>query len=164
MTLDQVKGIYAELRDKYEAKLSGFDVKYESEIYLEDEGFDKVDALDENGFVSLDINVFTEKIDKENGVCFCSSVAVSGDRVDDDDILGDIKAFEESLEEFLHKLTAAESADELIRAEIAKDEQIIDEMMQEFERKIKSTNTMALIAVGVCVIAAAVALVMHFLT
>ena len=48
MTLDQVRGIYTELRDKYEAKLSGFDVKYDSEIYLEDDGFDKVEALDES--------------------------------------------------------------------------------------------------------------------
>jgi hypothetical protein len=112
MTLDQVRGIYTELRDKYEAKLSGFDVKYDSEIYLEDDGFDKVEALEESGFISLDINVFTEKIDKDNGLCFCSSVTVAKDRVDDDEILDDVKAFEESLEEFLAKLAAAESADE----------------------------------------------------
>ena len=163
MTLSQVKGIYAELRDKYEAKLSKFNVKYDSEIYLEDEGFDKVEAIEESGFISLDINVFTDKIDKDNGLCFCSSVAVAKDRVDDDEILGDIKAFEESLEEFLAKLAAAESADALISAEIAESEQAAGEMMQEFERKIKSTNAMALIAVGVCVLAAAVALIVRFL-
>ena len=163
MTLSQVKGIYAELRDKYEAKLSKFNVKYDSEIYLEDEGFDKVEAIEESGFISLDVNVFTDKIDKDNGLCFCSSVAVAKDRVDDDEILGDIKAFEESLEEFLAKLAAAESADALISAEIAESEQAAGEMMQEFERKIKSTNAMALIAVGVCVLAAAVALIVRFL-
>ena len=162
MTLSQVKGIYAELRDKYEAKLSGFDVKYDSEIYLEDEGFDKVEAIEESGFISLDINVFTDKIDKDNGLCFCSSVAVAKDRVDDDEILGDVKAFEESLEEFLAKLATSDSADALISAEIAESEQAAGEMMQEFERKIKSTNTMALIAVGVCVLAAVVALIVRF--
>ena len=162
MTLDQVKGIYGELRDKYEAKLSGFDVKYDSEIYLEDDGFDKVEALDESGFISLDINVFTEKIDKDNGLCFCSSVTVAKDRVDDDEILDDVKAFEESLEEFLAKLAAAESADALICAEIAESEQAASEMMEAFERKIKKTNVMALIAVGVCVLAAAVALIVRF--
>ena len=163
MTLDQVRGIYTELREKYEAKLSGFDVKYDSEIYLEDEGFDKVDALDESGFVSLDINVFTEKIDKENGVCFCSSVTVTNNRVDDDEILGDVKAFEESLEEFLTKLAAAESADALILAEIAESEQAASEMMEAFERQIKKSNTMAIIATGICVLAAAVALIVRFL-
>lgn len=163
MTLSQVKGIYAELRDKYEAKLSKFNVKYDSEIYLEDEGFDKVEAIEESGFISLDINVFTDKIDKDNGLCFCSSVAVAKDRVDDDEILGDVKAFEESLEEFLAKLATSDSADALISAEIAESEQAAGEMMQEFERKIKSTNAMALIAVGVCVLAAAVALIVRFL-
>jgi hypothetical protein len=163
MTLSQVKGIYAELRDKYEAKLSKFNVKYDSEIYLEDEGFDKVEALAESGFISLDINVFTDKIDKDNGLCFCSSVTVAKDRVDDDEILGDVKAFEESLEEFLAKLATSDSADALISAEIAESEQAAGEMMQEFERKIKSTNAMALIAVGVCVLAAAVALIVRFL-
>ena len=163
MTLDQVRGIYTELREKYEAKLSGFDVKYDSEIYLEDEGFDKVDALDENGFVSLDINVFTEKIDKENGVCFCSSVTVTNNRVDDDEILGDVKAFEESLEEFLAKLAMAESADALILAEIAESEQAASEMMEAFERQIKKSNAMAIIATGICVLAAAVALIVRFL-
>ena len=162
MTLSQVKGIYAELRDKYEAKLSKFNVKYDSEIYLEDEGFEKVEAIEESGFISLDVNVFTDKIDKDNGLCFCSSVAVAKDRVDDDEILGDVKAFEESLEEFLAKLAAAESADALICTEIAESEQAASEMMQEFERKIKSTNAMALIAVGVCVLAAAVALIVRF--
>ena len=162
MTLSQVKGIYAELRDKYEAKLSKFNVKYDSEIYLEDEGFDKVEAIEESGFISLDINVFTDKIDKDNGLCFCSSVAVAKDRVDDDEILGDVKAFEESLEEFLAKLATSDSADALISAEIAESEQAAGEMMQEFERKIKSTNTMALIAVGVCILAAAVALIVRF--
>lgn len=163
MTLSQVKGIYAELRDKYEAKLSKFNVKYDSEIYLEDEGFDKVEAIEESGFISLDVNVFTDKIDKDNGLCFCSSVAVAKDRVDDDEILGDVKAFEESLEEFLAKLATSDSADALISAEIAESEQAAGEMMQEFERKIKSTNAMALIAVGVCVLAAAVALIVRFL-
>ena len=163
MTLSQVKGIYAELCDKYEAKLSKFNVKYDSEIYLEDEGFDKVDAIEESGFISLDVNVFTDKIDKDNGLCFCSSVAVAKDRVDDDEILGDVKAFEESLEEFLAKLATSDSADALISAEIAESEQAASEMMQEFERKIKSTNAMALIAVGVCVLAAAVALIVRFL-
>ena len=162
MTLDQVREIYTELRDKYEAKLSGFDVKYDSEIYLEDDGFDKVEALEESGFISLDINVFTDKIDKDNGLCFCSSVVVAKDRVEDDEILGDVKAFEESLEEFLAKLAAAESADALILAEIAEGEQAASEMMEAFERKIKSTNTVALIAVGVCVLAAAVALIVRF--
>ena len=162
MTLDQVRGIYTELRGKYEAKLSGFDVKYNSEIYLEDDGFDKVEALDESGFISLDINVFTDKIHKDNGLCFCSSVTVAKDRVDDDEILDDVKAFEESLEEFLAKLAVAESADALICAEIAESEQAASEMMQAFERKIKSTNTVALIAVGVCVLAAAVALIVRF--
>ena len=163
MTLDQVKEIYAELREKYEANLSGFDVKYDSEIYLEDEGFDKVEALEENGFISLDINVFTEKIDKDNGLCFCSSVSVAKDRVDDDEVLGDVKEFEESLEEFLAKLATAESADALICAEIAESEQAASEMMQEFERKIKSTNAIAIIATGICVLAAAVALIVRFL-
>lgn len=163
MTLSQVKGIYAELRDKYEAKLSKFNVKYDSEIYLEDEGFDKVEALTESGFISLDINVFTDKIDKDNGLCFCSSVTVAKDRVDDDEILGDVKAFEESLEEFLAKLATSDSADALISAEIAESEQAAGEMMQEFERKIKSTNAMAIIATGICVLAAAVALIVRFL-
>ena len=164
MTLDQVKGIYAELRDKYEARLSEFDVKYDSEIYLENEGFDKVEALEDNGFISLDINVFTEEIDRENGLCFCSSVVVTKDRVDDDEILGDVKAFEESLEDFLGKLGTAESADAVIREEMAAEEQAVDEMMQEFERKIKSTNTMAIIAAVICGVAAAVVLIMRFLT
>ena len=47
-------------------------------------------------------------------------------------------------------------------AEIAESEQAASEMMQAFERKIKSTNTVALIAVGVCVLAAAVALIVRF--
>lgn len=162
MTLSQVKGIYAELRDKYEAKLSKFNVKYDSEIYLEDEGFDKVEAIEESGFISLDVNVFTDKIDKDNGLCFCSSVAVAKDRVDDDEILGDVKAFEESLEEFLAKLATSDSADALICTEIAESEQAAGEMMEAFERKIKKTNAMALIAVGVCVLAAAVALIVRF--
>ena len=161
MTLDQVREIYTELRDKSEAKLSGFDVNYDSEIYLEDDGFDKVEALDESGFISLDINVFTDKIDKDNGLCFCSSVVVAKDRVEDDEILDDVKAVEESLEEFLAKLAAAESADALILAEIAEGEQAASEMMEAFERKIKSTNTVALIAVGVCGLAAAVALIVR---
>ena len=82
--------------------------------------------------------------------------------MDDDEILDDVKAFEESLEEFLAKLAVAESADALICAEIAESEQAASEMMQAFERKIKSTNTVALIAVGVCVLAAAVALIVRF--
>ena len=44
----------------------------------------------------------------------------------------------------------------------AESEQAASEMMQAFERKIKSTNTVALIAVGVCVLAAAVALIVRF--
>ena len=82
--------------------------------------------------------------------------------MEDDEILDDVKAFEESLEEFLAKLAVAESADALILAEIAEGEQAASEMMEAFERKIKSTNTVALIAVGVCVLAAAVALIVRF--
>ena len=163
MTFEQVKGIYEEISQKYEAELSRRGVKCESEIYCEDEKLDKTENPEKARYFSLDINVFTEKIDKDNGLCFCASVPTKNMRVDDDDILDEQKAFEESINEFLSKLSENADADELIRAEAEATEQKVEEMVKELEHKIKKTNTIALIAVGVCVVAAAVALIMHFL-
>ncbi len=163
MTLAQVMGIYRELREKYEAKLSEFKVKTDSEIYFENENLDKVEELSERGYASLDINVFSDNIDKESALCFCASVSVTNDRVDDDEILGETEAFEASLNEFIGALALSEDPETVIRTAIEDSDRSVEEMMRDFERRIKKTNTAAIIAVGVCVVAAAVALIVNFL-
>lgn len=163
MTIEQAKRLYEELREKYEAKLASYNVFYESEIYLEDEEFEKVTHLDKGGFVSLDVNIFTDNIKKEDGICFCASATVTNDRVDDDEILEDNKEFESSIEEFIDKLSLADSADELIKCESEKIDAKVDEMMREFESKMKKSTTAVTVAVAICVVCAAVALLVHFL-
>ena len=163
MTFEQVKGIYEELSKKYEAELSGRGVKCESEIYLENEKLDKTENIDDACYFSLDINVFTESIDKDNGLCFCASVPIKNARVDDDDIINEQKAFEESIVAFAEKLEAVGNADEAISAESEAIDRKIGEMMNDLERKIKRNSLITLIAVGVCVVAAAVALAVKFL-
>lgn len=163
MTFEQVKGIYTELRDKYEAKLTAYGVKCESEIYCEDDNTDKVDSPDAASYFSLDVNVFTDSIDKDNGLCFCASVPINKLRVDDDDILDEQKAFEESIDEFITRLAGASDVDELIRNEVEDSNRNVEEIMREFERKIKRNSLIALVAVAVCVAAAAVALIANFL-
>ena len=163
MTFEQVKEIYSDLRDKYEAKLTSYGVKCESEIYCENRKLEKVENADDASYFSLDINVFTNSIDKDNGLCFCVSVPVTDLRVNDDVILDEQRFFEESISEFLDKLSTAECADDAIKAEGEAAERRAEEMMRDLERKIKKTNTVALVAVGICAVAAAVALIMHFL-
>lgn len=163
MTFEQVKEIYIDLRDKYEPQLTSYGVKCESEIYCENKKLEKVENVEDASYFSLDINVFTESIDKDSGLCFCVSVPISNMRVDDDDILEEKNAFEESIDEFMGRLTAAPDADEFIKNELEEHRRNLEEIMREFERKIKNNNTVALIAVVICAVAAAVALIMHFL-
>ena len=163
MTFEQVNGIYTELCKKYEAEFQKSDAKCDSEIYCEDENLDKTENPEEAKYFSLDINVFTDNIDKDNGLCFCISVPVSNMRIDDDDILEEQRFFEETITGFIDKLSHADSVDELIKAEGEAAEQEVEKMMNELERKIKKTNTIALIAVGICVAAAVVAILFKFL-
>lgn len=158
MTFEQVNGIYIELRDKYESKLRACGVKCESEIYFENETLDKVENLDDACYFSLDVNVFTESIDKDNGLCFCASVPIKNARVEDDDILDEQKAFEESIVAFADKLAASNDADEVINAESEAIDRKLEEMMSDLEHKIKRNSLISLIAVGVCAVAAIVAI------
>ena len=163
MTFEQVNGIYTELSKKYEAEFNKHGAKCESEIYCEDEKLDKTNCPEDAKYFSLDINVFTDNIDKENGLCFCISVPISEMRIDDDDILDEQRFFEEAISGFIDKLTSTDSVDELIRTEGEAVERKVEEMMLELERKIKKTNAIALIAVGICVIATVVAILFKFL-
>lgn len=163
MTLEQAKKIYEELCDKYEARLAEYAVKYESEIYLENEKLDKVDELNDAGFISLDINVFTDSIDKDSGLCFCASAEVQGLRVDDDEILDDAKEFERTVCEFLDKLSLAGDADELIRSEVKEAQKEADELMRKLEANMKKSTVTVIVAVAVCAIVAAAVLIAHFL-
>ena len=163
MTIEQARVLYEELRDKYEARLAEYAVKFESEIYFEDNDFEKLDDTNKATLMSLDVNIFTENIDKDNGICFCASVTVANGRVDDDEILEDNKEFECSICEFLDKLSFAATPDELIAAEVEDGERKIEEMMSDLERKIKRNNLIALIAVGICAVAAIVAVLLNIL-
>ena len=158
MTIEQARVLYEELRDKYEACLAEYDVKFESEIYFEDDDFERPEDLNKATIMSLDINIFTESIDKDNGICFCASVTVAKGRVDDDEILEDNREFERSICEFLDKLGFASSPDELIAAEVEDGEQKLDEMMQEFQSKMKKTTVIAYGAIAVAVVVAVVAI------
>ena len=163
MTFEQVKGIFEELRDRYEAQLTECGVKCETEIYCEDEKLEKTENAEDAAYFSLDINVFTEKTDKENGLCFCASVPVNKMRIDDDEMINEQKAFEASVGDFIGKLALAADADELIKEEGDAAERQVEEMMRDLERRIKKTNTIALIAVGVCAVAAVVAVVLNII-
>ena len=162
MTLEQVKGIYEELRAEYESSLIEYGVKCESEIYCEDENFEKVDSLGERGYISLDLNVFTDAIDKDNALCFCSSVTVTRGRVDDDEIIEDTKEFERTVREFIDKLSSSLDPDELIKSEIKSTDEEALEIMRKLEKNIKTSSLITAIAVGICVVVAAVALILNF--
>ena len=163
MTLEQARTMYEELRQKYEAQLSSFDVLCYSEIYCENEKFDKVYTPDEAVIVSLDVNVYTEAIGLDNGICFCASAEVSKCRVDDDAIIKDAEEFEKAICEFIEKLNAADDTEALIRAEITESEVLVEKMMREFDSNMKKTSLAVAIAVGAFLVVAAVALVLHFL-
>ena len=163
MTIEQAKALYEELRDKYEARLAECAALYDSEIYLESDDFEKVDSIEKGGYISLEINIFTDNIAKDDGICFCASAIVSGERVDDDDILNDKKAFEHEICEFIDRLSFADDVDALIREETEKTAAEIEESMREFESKMKMSTTAVVIAVAVCAVCAAVALIMHFI-
>ncbi len=158
MTIEQARALYEELRDKYEARLAEYDVKFESEIYFEDDDFERPEDVNKASIISLDVNIFTENIDKDNGLCFCASVSIAKGRVDDDEILEDNREFERSICEFLEKLSFASTPDELIAAEAEAAERKLDEMMQEFQSKMKKTTVVAYCAVAVLVVVAAVAI------
>ena len=93
-----------------------------------------------------------------NGLCFCASVPIKNARVEDDDILDEQKAFEESIVAFADKLAASNDADEVITAESEAIDRKLEEMMSDLEHKIKRNSLISLIAVGVCAVATIVAI------
>ena len=163
MTIEQAKATYEELCERYEERLAELGLRCESEIYLEDDEFDITTDEAKAVTIELDLIVYTDNMDKDDAYGCCTIADIKDGRVSDASLKEYMLEFEETLDTLIEEISLTGDAEGVIRRENEKAEADAEEMMQKFERDIKMTNRIALIAVGVCVVAAAVALIMHFL-
>lgn len=163
MTIEQARAIYEELRERYEASLAAAGLRCESEIYLEDEEFERTEDESKAALIELDVLVFTDNISKDDGYGFCSMADIKSGYVSESELKKDALELEEALDAFIDEVLSTGDADSIIRRENEKAEKEAEEMMREFEEKMKRSNVAAIIAVSVCAVIAAVALIMHFL-
>jgi len=168
MNIEKARGIYEQLIEKYENKLAACGANVESEIYFEDEEWERTESESKFAYISLDLNVFTDNIDNDNGICFVACAEIKKGKIDDDELLTDAKTFEEAINKFIDDIGFCGDIDSIILRESKKAEEEAEEeaekMLAELEGKIKKTNTIAAISVGICVLVAAIALIVHFLT
>lgn len=162
MTIEQAKQIYENLRAEYETKLAEAGLRYESEIYLEDEEFEK--TTDESNAVSIemDILIFTDNINKDDAYGCCTISDIKNGTVSDAAIKKGILEFEETLDAFIDEVLSTGDAEGIIKRENEIAEKESEEMMKELNSRMKTLNV-AVIAIGcVCVIAAVVAIIIKF--
>ena len=163
MTLEQARTLYEELRYKYETKLAVAGLRYESDIYLEDEEFEQ--TLDESKAVSiaLDILIFTDNRSKEDAYSCCTMADIEKGYVSETAMKQDMLEFEETLDNFIDEVLSTGDADGIIKRENEILEKESEEMMKEFLANITKQNRVVIAVCCVCAIIVVAVVIINLL-